>query len=99
MNTVELHKRIIAAARSIAPDERVPYAFEKRVMARLLPSVRLDAWAVWSTALWKSALSCVAVTLACVAWTFVGPQKAHKADFSQEFETAVFASASADETW
>ena len=36
MNLVELQKKLLALARTTPPDERVPYAFEKRVMAALL---------------------------------------------------------------
>src|SRR2546429_320289 len=35
MNLAELHKKLLAAARAHQPRADVPYAFEKRVMARL----------------------------------------------------------------
>ena len=35
MNIAELQKKLLAAARANPPGDRVPYAFEKRVMALL----------------------------------------------------------------
>jgi hypothetical protein len=100
MNSGELHKQLIAAARTIPLDERVPYAFEKRVMARLAPSARLvDAWAVWSHALWKGALTSIAIMACCGVWAAWAHHRSVNGDFSQQFESAVFASASTDEAW
>jgi hypothetical protein len=100
MNVSELHNKVIAAARTLPEDQRVPYGFEKRVMARLMPSARMvDAWTSWSQGLWKAAIACVLVTTCCGAWTVWAHRQPAKADFSQEFETAVFASASTDEAW
>ena len=97
MKLDNLHNHLIAAARTIAPNERVPYAFEKRIMARLIPGVRVDVWATWSHALWRAAVSCVAVVMLCGAWTAWSHYQRVNPDFSQEFESAVFASASLDE--
>ena len=68
MNTTELQKKLMAAARSTAPDDRVPYAFEKRIMALLTSAKPLDVWTLWGHALWRAAVSCVAVTLLTGAW-------------------------------
>ena len=35
MNVAELQNKLVAAARLSAPDDRVPYAFEKRIMAQI----------------------------------------------------------------
>jgi len=99
MKPDELHNKLIAAARSIAPDERVPYAFEQRIMARLVSAMRIDPWAVWSRALWRGAMSCVAIMALCGAWTLWAHRSPANADFSQEFESAVFASANTDLAW
>ena len=103
MELAELHKKLISAARTSAPDTRVPYAFEKRVMAQLGASGRFaDAWAMWSRALWQSAVACVAITVLCGAWSFFGAgSTASNPDFPDEFESAVFASTSedADQAW
>lgn len=102
MDLSELHKKLISAAHNSAPDARVPYAFEKRVMAHLgAPGRFADAWAMWSRALWQSAVACVAVTLLCGAWSFWAEHSASSTNFPDEFESAVFASTSedADDIW
>lgn len=99
MNLDNLHNKLIAAARAEQPSDAVPYAFEKRIMARLAEA-RVDLLGAWSTALWRAAVACIAVVLLSSAWSVWNGAPQVEADFSQEFETAVFASAtSSDEAW
>ena len=70
MKLPELHSKIIAAARALPPSDRVPYAFEKRIMARLAGLPKPDGWSLWGYALWRAAAPCVAVMLLLGAWTF-----------------------------
>ena len=51
----------VTLARSLPRDERTPYAFEKRIMARLGDVPVLDALAFWTQSLWKAILPCVGV--------------------------------------
>lgn len=95
MKLDNLQDNLIAAARTIKPDGRVPYAFEKRILA--LVASATDPWTVWSRALWRAAVSCLAVVTLCGAWTLWSQHRHGATDFSQEFESAVFASASPDE--
>ena len=101
MNLDNLQTKLIAAARTAQPSERVPYAFEKRVMARLTESVRVDLLGAWSAALWRAAIGCVAVAALSGALSLWNSQHGStEGDLSQEFETAVFASVSStDEAW
>jgi len=92
MNVNELQKKLIAAARVGAPDDRVPYAFEKRIMA-LIPAVpRTDSAALWVRGLWQAAVSCVAVAMLCGAWSFLSPAANSSDDLSQNFENTLLAS-------
>jgi hypothetical protein len=93
MNLDHLQKKLIAAARLARADERVPYAFEKSVMARLAEASRVDVLGDWSTALWRAAVSCVAVVVLSGAWSMWSLDQNEQTDFSHELETAVFASA------
>jgi hypothetical protein len=101
MNLDELQKKLLAAARSNPSSDAVPYAFEKRIMARLAASAPTDIWTLWSRALWRSAITCIAVTLISGAWTLWASRQASSADeFSEQFETAVFVMADqVDESW
>jgi hypothetical protein len=65
MNLDELHTKLIAAARTDAPTDHVPYAFEKRVSALLASRVAPHALDAWVTGLWRAAVSCVGVAAVC----------------------------------
>jgi hypothetical protein len=64
MDDFEPCRRLIEAAREIPADARVPYAFEKRIMARIAGVTVEDSWALWGQALWRGAVFCL--TLAVV---------------------------------
>ena len=68
MNIDELQNKLFAAARSLPPSEMVPYAFEKRIMARLALPVPADVWALWAHLLWRAAAPCVALSLLLGVW-------------------------------
>jgi hypothetical protein len=90
MNLSELHRKLIAAARSEGADSRVPYAFEKRIMARLAGQKAVDAWALWSRALWRGALCCIAFVLVLgVGFHFLPPSNPD--NLSQDVEQTLFA--------
>jgi|SRR5438477_2208506 len=93
MNLAELERKLIAAARSHSIDETVPFAFEKRIMARLKERARPDEWSLWARALWRAAAPCVAIMLLLSAWSFLAPIGGASAptDLSQEFENTVLA--------
>ena len=100
MNLNNLQTKLVAVARAIPPDERVPYAFEKRILARLAGGGRVDLLSVWSQALGRAAVSCVAIMLFSGAWFLWADHQQNQTNFSQELETAVLASAGpVDEAW
>jgi hypothetical protein len=91
MNLSALEEKLMAAARTSVPSEHVPYAFEKRIMARVSDLQPPDGIALWASALWRSAASCVAVTL--LLGTFAiwqGNGSSSGGDLVQDFESAVF---------
>jgi len=93
MNLDNLQNKLIAAARAAQPSDRVPFAFEKRIMARLTSGTHFDLLGAWSAALWRAAVSCVVLVVLSGAWSIWSSAPQSEADFSQEFETAVYASA------
>ena len=50
---------------------RVPYAFEKRVMAHIkeTPQPAVNIWAQWSQGLWRATIPCFAVMVLVAVWT------------------------------
>jgi len=94
MNLDAIQEKLLAAARAHPPGEQVPYAFEKRIMARLASVAAVDDWTLWGRALWRAAVSCLAIMLLSGAWTLWSAWSQDPVtDFSQDFETAVFAMA------
>ena len=96
MNVDHLQQKLLAAARNPLPSDHVPYAFEKRILARLLTPATFDYSALWARALWRAAAPCVALTLLFGAWSFVGNNAkisgmADGGDFSQHFEQTMLA--------
>jgi hypothetical protein len=90
MDVDALQKKLIAAAKATSPSDSVPYAFEKRITARLKGHTVMDEWGLWAGPLWKAAVPCVAIMLALSAWSFI-PAKPTPTDFSQEIENTVLA--------
>jgi hypothetical protein len=99
MNLVELHNKLIAAARADAPDDHVPYAFETRVMALLGSRVAPGNLELWVRGLWRAAVSCVAISLLLSAWAFLNPTRPAGADdLSQNFVITLLASVDQNDT-
>jgi hypothetical protein len=74
MNLEPLRQKLIASARAHTPSDHVPYAFEKRIMARLRSRPAPDAWAAWGTLLWRAVAPCFALMLmACIGSFVVQP--------------------------
>ena len=92
MNLADLQKKLIAAARNDSPGDAVPFAFEKRVMALITSKPVPDVLAFWTRALWRAAVSCVAVMLVLGAISFFTPGAATSSgDLSQDFENTLLA--------
>ena len=93
MNLGELQKKLTAAARLQASDERVPYAFEKRITALIAARAVPDLWTAWSRGLFRAAVSCVIVAVVCGAISLLVPSAAEDGqDLSQDFENTLLAS-------
>jgi len=98
MNLENLRAKLISAARNSASDERVPYAFEKRVMAHVAQNPVVDLFSLWGSALWKGAAACALITVVSVALSVWGFQSADNDE--DAFETVVLAGADQlTQTW
>jgi hypothetical protein len=92
MTHTKLEAKLLAAARAHPPSAQVPYAFEKRIMARLAESPRVDAWAWWAGSLWRAAAPCLAVMVLVGVWSWNSDFAGSGADsLDEDLETAVYA--------
>lgn len=99
MNLNDLEKKLTAAARLQKPDDRVPYAFEKRIMAHITSRPRPDRWTVWGNSLWRAAASCVAVAVVCAGISFFSQTTSdNSTNLTQDFENTLLASADQADT-
>lgn len=99
MNINLLHQKLIRAAKSEQLSNRVPYAFEQRIMARIQSEPVLDVLTLWTRALWRAAIPCMAVALLFSVWAIQTPDQAlptETADLGSELETTLMASVSLD---
>jgi hypothetical protein len=88
MELEQLKQKLVAAARAHPPSTRVPYGFEKRVMAHLAAAGVADGWILWSRALWRAAIPCVVIVVFSGLWS-TRTAKVEAADLSQQIENAV----------
>ena len=88
MNLSKLHAKLIASARSNPPAETVPYAFEKRIMARLEAKAVEDPWTLWGKALWRGAFACLALAVGLSIWSLQS-----NGDVEQDLDSTMFAAA------
>ena len=98
MNLAELEQKLITAARTNPPSEQVPYAFEKRIVARLAARPVLDDWALWARALWRATAPCAAIMLLLGAWSLFAPSRSTATgDLSQQLEQTLLAAVDQDQ--
>ncbi|MCS1408161.1 MAG: hypothetical protein M2R45_01331 [Verrucomicrobia subdivision 3 bacterium] len=71
MKNHNLHETILRAARKLPDDTRVPYAFEKRIMARLTSQSQPDSLDLWARGLWQATIPCLTLMFAISAWSMV----------------------------
>jgi hypothetical protein len=88
MELEHLKQKLVAAARANPPSDRVPYGFERRVMAHLASAGVADGWMLWSRALWRAAIPCVLIVIFSGLWS-ARHSKTETGDLSQQIENAV----------
>ena len=71
MNLAEMQKKLLTAARADRPSDAVPYAFEKRIMARIASLTVVDPLMLWNRILWRATAPCVAIMVLLSAWTML----------------------------
>jgi hypothetical protein len=90
--------QLVRAARALPDDERVPYAFEKRIMARVRSARVTDVWSACAATMWRAAFSCLAIMLLTGAVVrYVGAPSPEL--FAGDLERTVLAPVDIDESW
>jgi hypothetical protein len=61
---------MLAKTREMPADDRVPYAFEKRIMAHIkeAPETSANLWELWGHSLWRAVVPCLAVMVLVAVW-------------------------------
>ena len=97
MNLDNLQQKLLAAARAQLPGDAVPYAFEKRILARITSQPVTDLAAGWVSGLWRAAATCASLCVLLGAWTLLSPtSNGGEDELSQQFENTVFAAVDQD---
>jgi len=92
MDIKKLQEALITAARANPPGDVVPYAFEKRIAARLRAVALTDPLVQWSRALWCAVVPCLSIMLLLGGWSFTQDLGSSSAlDLPQQLEHAVLA--------
>ncbi len=89
MNWDLLQNRLIQTARRQSPADAVPYAFERRVLARLCQAAP-DPWSSAARILWWAAGACTAIAVTIGIWTSIAQPAG--ADFADDLEQTILAS-------
>jgi hypothetical protein len=81
-------EEFVKLARELPRDERVPYAFEKRVMAHVDQIPTADVLVMWTRALWKAVAPCFGIMLIAAAVSFTQTKESNT-DIETELDNAV----------
>jgi hypothetical protein len=92
-------QKFVQIARSVPADSRVPYAFEKRIMAHVGNAARQDALSLWSTLMWRAALACVTISICVSAWARFEAPRTSAELLATDLEEAVLAPVHEGEPW
>jgi hypothetical protein len=100
MKAETLRQRLIAAGRHYRPADTVPFAFEKRILARIAQA-KTDPWLLWNQILWRCAAPCVALTILTGALAYYAQQDSQASEsLVTDLETAIYAPISTStEVW
>jgi hypothetical protein len=84
-------EEFVALARELPVNERTPYAFEKRIMARISGTPVADTFSEWAHLLWRAMAPCVGIMLLVAAVSLASMASDPSGDESADLETTVFA--------
>ncbi|MGC8744044.1 MAG: hypothetical protein ACP5T0_09215 [Verrucomicrobiia bacterium] len=89
MNKDLLLNKLINAAKHQRPSDTVPYAFEKRIMARLEGLEVYETTLVWAQNLWRLAKPCIIIMIIACLWALLNQNQIGIDNPKEAYETAV----------
>lgn len=89
--------QISKLARSLPADDRVPYMFEKRVMAHLVGRTVADFTGSIANAMWRAAFSCLLITLVTGAVVTFADEST--TELASDLERTVLAPVDVEDSW
>jgi hypothetical protein len=93
MELDQLHKKLVAIAQANPPGNGVPYAFEKRIMARLAAQAVVDVWTLYGRWLWRAVTPCFSVMAGLAIWVLVTmPSEPDTHNLEQALENTILSS-------
>ncbi len=100
MDLDTLQRKLLATARAHPPDDHVPYAFDKRILALVTSRPAADAGHELARGLWRAAAPCIAIMVLLCAWSLFEPVLSESTaanDASPDLESTVLAAADHEE--
>jgi hypothetical protein len=95
-------RTFVRFARAVPGETAVPYAFEKRIMARLRDvqeRASTDLWTLLAPTMWRAAFGCLAVTLITSAVVHYVDFGNNGELFAGDLERTVLAPVDVDDSW
>jgi hypothetical protein len=90
--------QVVLIARSVQETLRVPFAFEKRVMADIRFAKVPDVWKMWAPAMWKAAICGLCISGVTIALARYVEQDSTDL-LASDLERTVLASVDSEEVW
>jgi hypothetical protein len=84
-------EEFVRLARELPVNERTPYAFEKRIMARIGCGPVSDAVSEWAHLLWRAMAPCLGIMLLVAAVSLAAMSTDSPPEESPDLEATVFA--------
>ena len=74
----DILERLLTQTRKIPANDRVPYAFEKRIMAHIkeAPAAAANLWELWGHSLWRAVVPCLGVMVFVAVWMYTAGETA-----------------------
>ena len=92
MNDDQKLDKLLRIARSIPASDKVPFAFERRIMAQLRKPAPTDPLEVWGRIFWRVAAAGLGVALLVAVWSMAAPRSSNRTqDLANDLDQTILA--------